>query len=72
MNAALHTLRGICVLVLAALAPGQATLHAVNPRGTLVGAIRWDGNTGDTPTFTNPNGNYVGQQVERALGPNQY
>ena len=72
MNAALHFLRRTCLLLLTLLGIGQSTLHAVNPNGTLVGAIRWDGNTGDTPTFTNPNGSYVGQQVERALGPNQY
>lgn len=63
----------MCFLLLVALVGlGQATLQAVNPRGTAVGAIRWDGNTGDLPTFTSPSGSYVGQQVERALGPNQY
>lgn len=68
----LSPLRGILPLLLALLGLGQASLHAVNPRGTLVGAIRWDGNTGDTPTLNWPSGNYVGQQVERALGPNKY
>jgi hypothetical protein len=72
MNATFRTLHLICILLLALLGLGQIPLHAVNPRGTAVGAIRWDGNTGDTPTFGWANGNYVGQQVERALGPNQY
>jgi|GEM_PF-908484 len=58
--------------LLAACAGLVASAQAVNPANTLVGTIRWDGNTGDTPTFTQTNGNYVGQQVERALGPNQY
>jgi len=58
--------------ILAAAAGLVPSALAVNPANTLVGAIRWDGNTGETPTFTQTNGNYVGQQVERALGPNQY
>jgi hypothetical protein len=49
-------------------ASAPAICPASNPRDTLVGVIRWDGNTGDTPTFSNTNGNYVGQQVERAHG----
>jgi hypothetical protein len=52
---------------------GAVPARAVNPNRTLIGAIRWDGNTGDTPTTTvSPDGKYVGQQVERALGPNKY
>ena len=46
--------------------------NAANPNQTLVGAIRWDGNIGDIPTFGWANGQYIGQQTDRALGPNKY
>lgn len=47
--------------------------HAANPNHTLVGAIRWDAWVGNTPTFgdTDPT-HWIGHQVEKTLGPNQF
>ncbi|MCD9026409.1 LamG-like jellyroll fold domain-containing protein [Cohnella silvisoli] len=46
------------------------TAEASNPRNSKIGAIRWDGWTGELNT--DPIGPYIGLQVERSLGPNQY
>lgn len=56
-----------------------STAHASNPGGSIVGAIRWDGYTGDAVTFKDdpiyggdPNLEYVGLQTERAMSPGKY
>jgi len=44
-----------------------------NPRGSIVGAIRWDGWVGEMPTFGDAtSANRVGVVVERTLGPNKW
>lgn len=72
--------RSVCKIVilslcLAFLLPGilhfPPEVEAAGKRGTLIGAIRWDGWVGDTNT-NGVGAPYVGQQVETALGPNQY
>jgi hypothetical protein len=59
-----------CIGLLLAVASINDAL-AINPLGTAVGAIRWDGWIGDQYTGW-PGAPYVGQDVERAMGPLQY
>src|SRR5437867_6605122 len=51
--------------------PAVSVVRASNPTNALVGAIRWDAWVGDLNT-DGTGCPYVGQQVETALGPNQY
>src|ERR1051325_6873730 len=58
----------LCLVVSLAI---LESANADNPRNTLVGAIRWDGWVGNAAT-PNAGADYVGQQMQRALGPHQY
>ena len=53
--------------------PTVTPVTTPNPRGSLVGAIRWDAWVGEMPTFGDATSdNRVGVVVERTLGPNKW
>src|SRR5712671_7748433 len=56
----------VSVMLFCIFRPASAT----NPYGTKVGAIRWDGWTGDVPAFDPPE--YIGQNLQQAIGLNVF